>query len=108
MPFDKETARLAGQKSKRGPARKLEPNIKEKMELLDKLVENGIDPNKMMPGTGCCSLFETIELTTHSINLGVSGNLLLPPFYYKGVSDEGLYASYSEIIERIGNSNLYT
>ena len=80
-------------------------SIKEKMELLDKLVENGIDPNKMMPGTGCCSLFETIELTTHSINLGVSGNLLLPPFYYKGVSDEGLYASYSEIIERIGNSN---
>ena len=34
MPFDKETARLAGQKSKRGKAKKLEPNIKEKMELL--------------------------------------------------------------------------
>ena len=34
MPFDKESARLAGQKSKRGPAKKLEPNIKEKMELL--------------------------------------------------------------------------
>ena len=70
-------------------------SIKEKIELLDELVENGIDPKKMMPGTGCCSLFETIELTTHAINLGVSGSLLLPPFYYKGVSDEGLYASYS-------------
>ena len=80
-------------------------SIKEKIELLDELVENGIDPKKMMPGTGCCSLFETIELTTHAINLGVSGSLLLPPFYYKGVSDEGLYASYSEIIERIGSSN---
>ena len=34
MPFDKQTARLAGQKSKRGKARKLEPNIREKMELL--------------------------------------------------------------------------
>ena len=34
MPFDKATARLAGQKSKRGKAKKLEPNIKEKMELL--------------------------------------------------------------------------
>ena len=34
MPFDKQTARLAGQKSRRGKARKLEPNIREKMELL--------------------------------------------------------------------------
>jgi hypothetical protein len=34
MPFNKETAREAGKKSKRGPSRKLEPNIKDKMELL--------------------------------------------------------------------------
>ncbi len=81
-------------------------SINEKMMLLDRLVEAGIDTNRMMPGTGCCALTETVELTQHAVNLGCAGALMLPPFYYKGVSDDGLFASFAEVIERVGSSSL--
>ena len=78
----------------------------EKIELMDRLVDAGIDTNKMMPGTGCCALTETVKLTAHAISLGCGGVLMLPPFFYKNVSDEGLYATYAEVIQRVGSSNL--
>ena len=80
--------------------------VHEKISLLNSLVEAGINPNSMMPGTGCCSLTESIELTSHAINLGCKGVLMLPPFYYKEVSDEGIFRSYSEIIQKIGSEKL--
>lgn len=80
--------------------------VEEKLDLLDCLVEEGIDPTRMMPGTGCCALTDTVRLTAHAANLGCAGVLMLPPFYYKGVSDEGLFRSYAEVIERVGSSAL--
>ena len=59
-----------------------------------------------MPGTGCCALTDTVKLTANAVNLGCAGVLMLPPFYYKGVSDEGLFRSYSEVIERVGDARL--
>lgn len=76
------------------------------MLLLDRLIEGGIDPGRMMPGTGCCALTDTVQLTSHAVKLGCAGSLMLPPFYYKGVSDDGLFRSYAEIIERVGSSAL--
>ena len=81
-------------------------SIEEKMMLLDRLVEAGIDTSRMMPGTGCCALTETVKLTQHAVNLGCAGTLMLPPFYYKKVSDDGLFASFAEVIERVGSSSL--
>ena len=81
-------------------------SLEEKLLLLDRLVDAGIDTARMMPGTGCCALTETVRLTEHAVNLGCAGTLMLPPFYYKGVSDDGLYASFAEVIERVGNSSL--
>ncbi len=81
-------------------------SIREKMMLLDRLVDAGIDTNRIMPGTGCCALTETVELTQHAVNLGCAGTLMLPPFYYKGVSDDGLFASFAKVIERVGSSSL--
>lgn len=81
-------------------------SVGEKIELLDRLVEAGIDTGRMMPGTGCCALTDTVELTAHAAKLGCAGTLMLPPFYYKGVSDDGIYASFAEVIERVGNSKL--
>ncbi len=80
--------------------------VEEKLELLDYLVDAGVDPARMMPGTGCCALTDTVSLTAHAAKLGCAGVLMLPPFYYKGVSDEGLFRSYAEVIERVGNSAL--
>ena len=80
--------------------------VHEKISLLNSLVEAGINPDSMMPGTGCCSLTESIELTSQAINLGCKGALMLPPFYYKEVSDEGIFRNYSEIIQKIGSEKL--
>ena len=73
----------------------------ERFELIDALVEAGIDPARMMPGTGCCSFLESVALTKHAIELGCGGVLMLPPFYYKGVSDEGIYRNFAEILSLI-------
>ena len=81
-------------------------SVAEKKMLLDRLVEAGIDPLRMMPGTGCCALSDSVELTRHAVELGCAGTLMLPPFYYKGVSDEGLYRSFAEVIERVGDDRL--
>lgn len=78
----------------------------ERMGLLDGLVEAGLDAARMMPGTGCCSIADSVTLTRHAVSLGVGGVLMLPPFYYKGVSDEGLYRNFAEIIERVGDDRL--
>ncbi len=78
-------------------------SVEEKIALLDRLVGSGIDPLRMMPGTGCCALMDSVRLTAHAVQLGCAGTLMLPPFYYKGVSDDGLFRSYAEIIERVGS-----
>ncbi|HET8875730.1 MAG TPA: dihydrodipicolinate synthase family protein, partial [Casimicrobiaceae bacterium] len=80
--------------------------VPEKLGLLDALVAAGIPPQRMMPGTGCCALPDTVELTRHAMRHGCGGVLMLPPFYYKGVSDDGLFASYSDVIERVGDARL--
>lgn len=81
-------------------------SVDEKISLLDRLVDAGIDATRLMPGTGCCALTDSVRLTRHAVGLGCAGVLMLPPFYYKPVSDEGLYASYAEVIERVGSDDL--
>jgi 4-hydroxy-tetrahydrodipicolinate synthase len=70
------------------------------------LVAAGIDPSRMMPGTGCCSIVETVALTAHAVKHGCAGVLMLPPFYYKNVSEEGLYRYFSEVVQRVGDARL--
>ncbi len=81
-------------------------SVEEKIELLDRLVGAGLDPARMMPGTGHCALPDSVRLTAHAVKLGCAGVLMLPPFYYKGVSDDGLFRSFAEVVERVGESRL--
>lgn len=81
-------------------------SMAERKSLLEALIEAGIAPSQLMPGTGCCALPDTVELTRHAVERGCAGVLLLPPFYYKGVSDDGVFASISETIQRVGDSRL--
>jgi 4-hydroxy-tetrahydrodipicolinate synthase len=59
-----------------------------------------------MPGTGCCALTDTVRLTEHAVKAGCAGVLMLPPFYYKDVTEDGLFRSFAEVIERVGDSRL--
>src|SRR5437762_12419713 len=78
----------------------------ERSILLDALVAAGINTSRMMPGTGCCSITETVKLTAQAVKHGCAGVLMLPPFYYKGVSEEGLYRYFSEVVQRVGDTRL--
>ena len=81
-------------------------SVAERIDLLEKGMEAGLDPSRMMPGTGSCALPEAVELTSLAVKHGCSGVLMLPPFYYKGLSEDGLYAFYSEVIQRVGDERL--
>jgi 4-hydroxy-tetrahydrodipicolinate synthase len=81
-------------------------SVDEKLELLEALVKGGVPASVLMPGTGHCALSDSVKMTREAVRLGCGGVLMLPPFYYKGVSDEGLFRNFSEIIERVGDERL--
>jgi 4-hydroxy-tetrahydrodipicolinate synthase len=81
-------------------------SMEERAMLLDELVAAGVDPSRMMPGTGCCSIMETVKLTKQAVGNGCAGVLMLPPFYYKDVSEEGLYRYFSDVVQRVGDARL--
>src|SRR5881409_2204671 len=81
-------------------------SLEERLNLLDELVAAGVDPSRMMPGTGCCSIMETVKLTKQAVGNGCAGVLMLPPFYYKDVSEEGFYRYFSEVVQRVGDARL--
>jgi 4-hydroxy-tetrahydrodipicolinate synthase len=81
-------------------------SVSERTSLLEAVVRDGIAPNRLLPGTGVAALSDTIALTRHALSVGVDTVVMLPPFYYKGVTDDGVYASYSEVVQRIGDARL--
>ena len=81
-------------------------SLGEKIALLEALVAGGVPPAVLMPGTGHCALSDSVEMTRAAVRLGCAGVLMLPPFYYKGVPEEGLFRNFSEVIERVGNERL--
>jgi 4-hydroxy-tetrahydrodipicolinate synthase len=81
-------------------------SVNERIALLDALLAADVDPARMMPGTGCCALTDTVRLTEHAVKAGCAGVLMLPPFYYKDVSEDGLFRSFAEVVERVGDARL--
>jgi len=81
-------------------------SVAERTALLEATIAGGIKPNQLLPGTGVAAFTDTVVLTRHALSVGVETVVMLPPFYYKNVSDEGIYAAYSEIVQRIGDIRL--
>lgn len=81
-------------------------SVYERLALTDALLEAGVPAARLMPGTGACSITDAVTLTRHAVKHGAPGVLMLPPFYYKGVSDDGLFAWYAEVIERVADERL--
>jgi len=81
-------------------------SLEERMGLLETALEAGIEASKLMVGTGCCALTDSVRLTRHAADHGCKKVLMLPPFYYKGVSDAGLYRSYATVIDRVADDDL--
>jgi 4-hydroxy-tetrahydrodipicolinate synthase len=81
-------------------------SVEEREALLAALLEGGVPPAKLVPGTGCTALTDTVRLSRTAARAGCAGVLMLPPFYYKNVSDEGLFRSFAAAIDRVGEQRL--
>jgi len=79
--------------------------LAERMQAIETLVESGLDPAKMMPGTGLNALPDTVDLTRHAVDLHCAAVMVLPPFYYPH-SEDGLYAHYARLIEAVRSDRL--
>ena len=84
----------------------LSVGIDERIDMREALIKSGIDPAVMIPGTGLTNLPDTARLTRHAVDQGCLGAMILPPFYYKGVSDDGLYNYYKDLIRMVDHPEL--
>ncbi len=80
-------------------------SLDERLELLDRMIEAGIPGERIIPGNGACAIPDAVRMGEAAAKHGCAAVLMLPPFYYKGVSDDGLYRAYSEVIQRVGSSD---
>ena len=79
---------------------------KERMNALEGLLNSGIKADQIIPGTGLCNFPDTVMISKHALDLGCHGVMTLPPFYFKGMSDEGLFDYFEKLIEEINHSKL--
>jgi 4-hydroxy-tetrahydrodipicolinate synthase len=78
----------------------------ERMQALENLIKSGVSPDKLIPGTGLCNFPDTVKISRHAIELGCKGVMTLPAFYFKDVTDEGLFQYYERLIDEIKHPNL--
>jgi 4-hydroxy-tetrahydrodipicolinate synthase len=81
-------------------------SLEERIELIDRVADGGIPVGKLMIGTGCCAYPDTIRLTRHAVERGIAGVLMLPPFYYKQVTDKGLEDYFDLVINSVRDERL--
>lgn len=81
-------------------------SIAQRQQLLEKVIAAGLDPQRLLPGTSQTNVPDSVTLVKHAVQAGVKACVVLPPFYYKGVSDEGLFRFYAELIEGVGSNDL--
>ena len=78
----------------------------ERLAAFEALLDGGVPAETLLPGTGSCALTDTVRLSRAALEAGAAGVLVLPPFYYKGVGDDGLFRFFAEVIERVGDDRL--
>ncbi len=74
-------------------------SLVQRMRVMRAYAESGLPLDRMLVGTGAAALDDAVVLTRHAAELGFAGALVLPPFYYKGVADDGLFAVIEAIVK---------
>ena len=80
-------------------------SLQERKEAVEEMIANGVPAERIIVSTSCAALVETLELTRHAVDRGVHGCLVLPPFFFKGISDEGILNGYVQIIEGVNRKD---
>jgi 4-hydroxy-tetrahydrodipicolinate synthase len=78
----------------------------ERVAGVDALLAGGIPAERLVAATGCAALPETVALTRHGVQAGSAACLVLPPFFWKDATDDGLFAWYAQVIEAVGDARL--
>jgi len=73
-------------------------SLEQRRRVMNAYAQSGLPLDRMMVGTGAAALADAVALTRHAAELGFAGALVLPPFYYKGVHDDGLVAGIEAIV----------
>jgi 4-hydroxy-tetrahydrodipicolinate synthase len=81
-------------------------SVAERKRALEALIGAGIAPARILAATGCAAGPETADLTRHAIECGCVGALVLPPFFWKDVTADGVYASYAALIDDVADPRL--
>jgi 4-hydroxy-tetrahydrodipicolinate synthase len=74
-------------------------SVDERKGVMDAYKTNGLPLHRLMVGTGAAAVSDAVALTRHAAELGFGGALVLPPFYYKGVPDDGLVAYIDALVK---------
>ena len=80
--------------------------VGERRRLLEKLPGRGVPAAQLMVGAGACAVGDAVELSRAAVAAGAGAVLLLPPFYYKQPSVDGLFAYFAEVIDKVGSDKL--
>lgn len=81
-------------------------SVEERLELMDRLAGASLPLDRIIVGTGCCALPDTVTLTRRAVELRFAGALVLPPFYYKRIEDDGLFDYFNRLVEEVGDRRL--
>ena len=81
-------------------------SVEERIYIIEGLVKEGVPAETLLPGTGSCATSDAITLSKIALDVGARGVLMLPPFYYKEPFDEGLFAYFSEVIQKVADDRL--
>ena len=73
-------------------------SLDERKGVMDAYKAEGLPLNRLMVGTGAAAMSDAVALTRHAAELGFAGALVLPPFFYKGVPDDGLFAYIDTLV----------
>lgn len=80
--------------------------VDERIAAVDALVAGGVPARRVIVSTSCAALHDVVALTRHALAIGAHGCLMLPPFYFKGVGDDGVLAAYRHVIDRVDDARL--
>jgi 4-hydroxy-tetrahydrodipicolinate synthase len=81
-------------------------SLVERRDAVDALVRNGVPAKQILVSVSCAALPETLELTRHALSIGAHGCLMMPPFFLKGVSDQGVIDAYRYVIDGAADPRL--
>lgn len=77
--------------------------VSQRLAVMEAVAESGLPLTRFMVGTGTSALADTVTLTARAVGLGFAGALVIPPFYFKNLDEDGIFAYYATLIERVAD-----